>query len=114
MEGRRHRPRRESSRAKSGFAPRRHRLSLQVIASAGLRSATAETDHFEVIRKPRTAYITAPEQGAQFEYGQGVVLAGGGNLGLGYRVPVHGLPPPDGQHGQATETREIVITERRR
>ena len=88
-----------------------------------------------MIRKPRTAYITAPEQGAQFEYGQVVVLAGGGfspdhgtapveqtrwtaysvgNLGLGYRVPVHGLPPPDGQHGQATETREIVITERRR
>jgi hypothetical protein len=113
---------------------------LQVIASAGLRSSAAETDYFEVARKPRKAYIVAPEEGAQFEYGQVVVLAGGGfspdhgaapvehtlwtthsvgKLGLGHQVAVHGLPAgrhiltvhvPDGDHGEATENREIVIT----
>jgi hypothetical protein len=35
---------------------------IQIVASAGLRSAVAETSPFEVSRKPRLAFIVRPEQ----------------------------------------------------
>jgi hypothetical protein len=116
---------------------------VQVIASAGLRSAVAETAAFEVARKPRQAHIVFPEEGREFEYGELVSLRGGsfspdygmappadtlwtsdtqGILGSGYRLPVHGLlvgrhvitlHVPDGQGGEAVVSRAIRITEPR-
>ncbi len=112
---------------------------IQVIASAGLRSAVAETAPIEVARKSRQAYILLPAESSVFEYGEVIPLMGGGfspdhgmapfeetvwtsstrgMLGTGYRLPVRGLPigrhlitvhVPDGQGGEAVMSREVRV-----
>lgn len=121
------------------FLPGGTRCKLQVIASAGLRSGVAETSEFQVLTKPRKAYITTPGTRREYWYGEVVGLIGGGfspdygtspaadtvwfahttgKLGTGHRLAVADLPVgvhfvtvhvPDGQGGDATETRQIVI-----
>jgi hypothetical protein len=52
---------------------------FQVIASSGIRTATATTDPFAAARKPRQAQILSPAQsGVTFKQGEDVVLLGGG------------------------------------
>ena len=117
---------------------------IEINASAGLRSATAVTDVFEVPRKRRQAHIVLPRTGAKFEEGAIVPLAGGGFspdfgtapsndtvwtssvlgvLGVGERVSLSGLPVghnyvtlrvPDGMGGEASATIAISVLRPRR
>src|SRR5262249_23941487 len=49
---------------------------FQLVASAGIRTATAETDPFVVLRKPMRAHILAPASGTDFRQGDPVTLRG--------------------------------------
>jgi hypothetical protein len=51
---------------------------FQVVASAGIRTALAETDAFPVKQKARRAHILSPDPGATVTQGEPVVLRGGG------------------------------------
>jgi hypothetical protein len=112
---------------------------LQVIASAGFRSALAETPPIKVAKKPRRAYIL-PNERSEFEYGEEIPLMGGGFspdfgvappestvwtstirglLGKGNLLTLVGLPlgshvialhVPDGLGGEAITRTELTIT----
>jgi len=49
---------------------------IQILASAGLRTAIAESEHFVVPQKPRKAYFAYPQDCAQFQFGDSVLLGG--------------------------------------
>jgi hypothetical protein len=122
-----------------GLLPGGERCVFQVIASAGIRTAVAETEPLSAPQKPRQAYILSPEPGAAFGPEQGVVLKGGGFspdfrmpefdsvvwtsnidgfIGTGYkvvmRVPSAGrhritLSIPDALGGEATASVYVTI-----
>jgi hypothetical protein len=54
------------------------KCKLQIVASAGVRTATAETESFAVPVKPRQAHILHPKPGTSYRKGQPVPLVGGG------------------------------------
>jgi hypothetical protein len=56
--------------------PGGERCILQVVASAGIRTTTVETEPFAVEVKPRRAYIVSPDPDAFFREGDSVVLGG--------------------------------------
>jgi hypothetical protein len=56
--------------------PGGERCILQVVASAGIRTTTVETEPFAVEVKPRRAYIVSPDPGASFREGDSVVFGG--------------------------------------
>jgi hypothetical protein len=112
--------------------PGGERCKFQVVASAGTRTALAETGTFSVPQKPRKVYILSPERDSTFRRGEPVVLLGGGFspdfqttdfedvtwtssidglMGVGYQVIVHTLSVgrhkitlsfPDGLGGEAS------------
>ena len=94
--------------------PGGERCMFQIVASSGLRTVTAETEPFEVKRKPRAVAILRPKTGDQFRHGESVVLFGGGHspnfatadfedvvwtsnldghLGIGHQLTTHTLSP---------------------
>ncbi len=121
------------------FLPGGADCRVEVIASAGLRTATAISEPFEVPRKPRQAHIVLPATGEEFAEGTVVPLAGGGFspdfgtapsnetvwlssslgiVGTGQRVSLHGLPVgrhqitlrvPDGLGGEASASTEVSV-----
>jgi len=112
---------------------------FQVIASSGVRTASATTDPIEVAHKPRRAEILAPASGSTFAQGEAVELLGGGfspdyetveledvlwissrdgQLGIGYQVVTNRLTPgrhrimlsiPDGMGSEASAVAEVTI-----
>jgi hypothetical protein len=115
---------------------------FQVVASAGVQTAVAETDPFAVPRKPYQAHIITPQSGAEYQQGEPVALQGGGfspdlettafeeatwassldgPLGTGYQVVVHTLSVgrhkltltiPDGYGGEATGSVFVTVIPR--
>jgi hypothetical protein len=112
---------------------------FQVVASSGVRTATATTEPIEIPRKPRIAAILAPADGASFAEGEAVEMLGGGfspdfetvdsedvlwmssrdgQLGVGYQVVTNQLTRgrhrlmlsiPDGGGGEARANIEVTI-----
>ena len=112
---------------------------FQIVASSGLRTVTAETEPFEVKRKPRAVAILRPKTRDQFRHGESVVLFGGGHspdfatahfedvvwrsnldghLGIGHQLTTHTLSPgrhritvsvPDGLSSEASASVTIRI-----
>jgi len=119
--------------------PGGERCVFQIVASSGLRTVTAETEPFEVKRKPRTAAILRPKPGERFPRGASVVLFGGGHspdfetadfddvvwtsnldghLGIGHQLTTHTLLPgrhritvsvPDGLGDEASASVTVEI-----
>lgn len=48
---------------------------VQIIASAGLRTSVAESDPFDVAKKPRILYVYSPASGSSFTVGSPVLCA---------------------------------------
>jgi hypothetical protein len=124
--------------------PGGERCCVQVIASAGLRTAVAETAPFAVSTKPRRVLISSPKAGAEYVVGAPIPLSGAafspdfgmaahedigwesrlvGHLGTGQQVTMRELPPgrhritmyaPDGQGGEAQASVEIRVVEHAR
>jgi hypothetical protein len=113
---------------------------FQVIASAGIRTAVAETDPFSVPREPRQAYILSRTREGTFAEGEPIVLVGegvssdfgttvledmvwsshkDGHLGVGREVITNTLSAgehritlsvPDGLGGESSATTRIEVT----
>lgn len=122
-----------------GLLPGGDECKFQVLASAGLRTTTTETDPFSVPRKPRQPHILSPVPDATFTEGEPVVLLGGGFspdfetpefgdvvwtsnidgiVGVGYEVITHTLSAgrhritisiPDGLGGEASAGMYIEV-----
>ena len=58
--------------------PGGERCMFQIVASSGLRTVAAETEPFEVRRKPRTAAILRPKPDERFPRSESVVLLAAG------------------------------------
>ena len=58
--------------------PGGERCRLEVIVSSGLQSAAAQTEPFDVRRKPRQAHVVSPREGDVFRAGVPVAFMGGG------------------------------------
>lgn len=112
---------------------------FQVVASSGIRTATANTEPFSVPQKSLQAHILSPEAGATFKKGESVVLLGGGfspdfgttkfedvawtssldgAIGVGFQIVTQSLSVgqhkitldfPDGLGGEASASRFIVV-----
>lgn len=115
------------------------RCRVQVVASSGVATATAESAPFAVERKPRKAYVINPREPATVALGAVVALNGGGfspdygiapfgevswsssldgNIGIGYELAtvslsagchVITLTVPDGTGGLATATTQVTV-----
>jgi hypothetical protein len=113
---------------------------LQLIASTGVRTTTTETEPFAVPRKPREAFVLAPDPGATFTQGEPVLLMGSGfspdfetpdfeemvwrsdvdgPLGIGYQILAQTLSKghhriiltiPDGLGGEVSTGVDILVT----
>jgi hypothetical protein len=116
---------------------------VQVIASAGFRSAVAISEPFRVDKKGRRPVIASPTPGAEYEVGAPIPLVGAafspdwgstdpdevawttraiGVLGVGHQVTIANLPvgrhqiamyAPDGADGEVTATVPIRVVPKR-
>lgn len=116
---------------------------VQVLASAGLRTAIAQTEYITVPQKPRKAYIVYPQECSEAQFGDAVLLGGAafspdwgaaapdettwhsdvaGPLGAGNQILVLNLPvgshriamrAPDGHGSEASSMVTIRIRSRR-
>jgi hypothetical protein len=119
--------------------PGGERCVFQVVASSGIRTATATSEPIEVPLKPRRAEILAPADGTTVAQGDALELLGGGfspdfetaeaedvvwtssrdgALGIGYQVVTEHLSPgrhrialtvPDGLDGEARASVAVTV-----
>lgn len=117
------------------------RCRVQVVAAAAIRTATAESEPFEVETQARKAYLVNPREPVTVTLGEMVTLQGDGfspdqgmapftdvrwsssqdgNLGIGYELATSNLSVgfhiitlsvPDGAGGLATATAQVTIEE---